>query len=88
MEEAAASDEDEGHQENTNAEDDYGYGHEDDSMADPDNGQIEDGIDNLDVYYGGEDENLPMARAFFTILPSSSPLLHRCTISNLMQSVS
>ena len=47
MEEAAASDDDEGHQEDTNAEDDYGYGYEDDSMADP--------IHNLDVYYGGED---------------------------------
>ena len=57
MEEVAASDEDDGHQEDTNMEDD-GYGYEDGSMADLDfinNGQVEEGIDDLDLYYGRED---------------------------------
>ena len=53
----AASDEDDGHQEDTNMEDD-GYGYEDGSMADLDfinNGQVEEGVDDLDLYYGRED---------------------------------
>ena len=51
--EVVASDEDEDHQEDTNPEDDYGYGYEDDSIADPE--RIEDTIDDLEVYYGGEE---------------------------------
>ena len=52
VEEEVASDEDEGHQEDTNAD-------EDDGMADPDfNGQVEEGIDDLDLdlYYGEQDD--------------------------------
>ena len=46
-----ATDEDEGHQADTNAEDDY----EDDDMADPEfNGQVEEGIN----YFEEEDDSM------------------------------